>query len=47
MLIGPVVAPLGTVAVACVSDVAENVVAAVPLNFTAESPVKFDPLMVT
>jgi hypothetical protein len=35
---GPVVAPVGTVAVMEVDEVALNVVAATPLNFTAVTP---------
>ena len=46
-LIGPVVAPAGTVAVICVSELAVNVVAAVPLNATAVVPVNPLPVMVT
>src|SRR5690348_11826248 len=44
--IGPVVAPLGTVAVICVAEFTVNV-ADVPLNFTAVAPVKFVPAIVT
>ena len=43
---GPVVAPVGTVAVIWVSEVTVNV-AVVPLNFTAVAPVKPLPVMVT
>ena len=49
MLIGPVVAPTGTVAVTAVT-VAAVTVAATPLNFTAFSesvPLKYCPLSVT
>src|SRR5437762_1366251 len=45
-LIGPVVAPLGTVAVIWVSELTVKL-ADVPLNFTAEVPVKLVPVMVT
>src|SRR5437899_6068109 len=45
-LIGPVVAPLGTVAEIVVEEVAEKL-ALVPLKVTAEAPVKFVPLIVT
>jgi hypothetical protein len=45
-LSGPVVAPAGTVAWIAVLDVTVKV-AAVPLNRTAEAPVKFVPLIVT
>ncbi len=45
-LIGPVVAPAGTVAVSCESLTKLNV-AEVPLNVTDVVPVKFTPLMVT
>ena len=44
--IGPVVAPLGTVALICVPESTENA-AAVPLNVTAVAPVKLVPLIVT
>src|SRR5438094_2066122 len=46
-LSGPVVAPPGTVAWITVVDVTVKVVALVPLNLTAVTPVKFVPLMVT
>src|SRR5436309_5452913 len=46
-LSGPVVAPAGTVAWIAVVDVTVKVVALVPLNRTAVTPVKFVPLMVT
>ncbi len=46
-LIVPVVAPLGTVAVICVEELTVNVVALVPLNFTALAPVRFAPVIVT
>src|SRR3989440_11813824 len=45
-LIGPVVAPLGTVAVICVSEFTAKEAAA-PLNATAVAPVKCEPLIVT
>ncbi len=45
-LIGPVVAPVGTVVAICESDVTENT-AETPLNFTPVTPVKFEPLSVT
>jgi hypothetical protein len=45
-LIVPVVAPLGTVAVICVSEFTVKV-AAVPLNFTAVAPVNAVPVSVT
>jgi len=43
---GPLVAPLGTVAWITVAEVTVKP-AAVPLNFTAVVPVKFEPLIVT
>src|SRR3989442_14045137 len=46
MLIGPVVAPLGTAAVICVSEFTAKEAAA-PLNATAVAPVKCEPLIVT
>jgi hypothetical protein len=46
-LIVPVVAPLGAVAVIWVDEFTVNVVALVPLNFTAVAPVKFAPVIVT
>ena len=46
-LMEPLVAPPGTVARIAVVDVTEKVVALVPLNRTAVTPVKFVPLMVT
>ena len=46
-VIKPFPAPLGTVALICPSSVTENVVAAVPLNFTAVAPVNPAPVMVT
>src|SRR5436309_6498353 len=46
MLIGPVVAPLGTVAVICVSEFTAKEAAA-PLKATAVAPVKCEPLIVT
>jgi hypothetical protein len=45
--IGPLVAPVGTVALMCASSVTENVVAAVALNFTTVAPEKPVPLIVT
>src|SRR5436190_17947284 len=45
-LIGPLVAPAGTVAVIAVAELAVKL-ALVPLNSTAEAPVKLVPLMVT
>jgi len=42
----PEVAPVGTVAVSCASELTVNV-AAVPLNFTDDAPVKPEPLTVT
>jgi len=45
-LIGPLVAPLGTVVVILVSETTVNV-AAVPLKFTLVAPVKLYPVMVT
>src|SRR5437899_3363505 len=45
-LMGPVVAPLGTVAEIVVEEVTEKL-ALVPLKVTAEAPVKFVPLIVT
>ena len=45
-VMGPLVAPEGTVVVICVSDVTVNV-AAVPLNATAVAPVKLLPVIVT
>jgi hypothetical protein len=45
--IGPVVAPVGTLAVICPSPSTVNVVAGVPLNFTALAFVKFEPEMTT
>ena len=44
-LISPLVAPPGTVALICASLATLNVVAAVPLNFTALAPEKPLPLM--
>ena len=46
-LILPVVAPAGTVAVIEVADTTVKLVAAVPLNFTAVTPVNFVPVIVT
>src|SRR5438477_7125437 len=45
-LIGPLVAPAGTVGVIAVAEVTVKL-ALVPLNSTAEAPVKLVPLMVT
>jgi hypothetical protein len=45
-LMGPVVAPAGTVATICVA-VFDVIVAVVPLNFTDVAPVRFVPVMVT
>jgi hypothetical protein len=44
--IGPLVAPLGTVAVICELESTVNV-ADVPLNVTAEAPMKLEPTIVT
>ncbi|HEX3454778.1 MAG TPA: hypothetical protein VHS03_09140 [Gaiellaceae bacterium] len=44
--IGPLVAPLGTVAVICVSLLTVKL-APVPLNVTAVAPVKFEPTIAT
>jgi hypothetical protein len=44
--IGPVLAPLGTVAVSCVDEFPVNF-AFVPLNVTAVAPLKFVPVIVT
>jgi hypothetical protein len=46
-LTAPVVAPAGTVTVICVALFTVNAVADTPLNFTAEAPVKFVPVMTT
>ena len=46
-VIGPLVAPLGIFTLSCVSEVAQNVVAPVPLMFTPVVPVKFAPVIVT
>jgi len=46
-VIGPLVAPLGIFTLSWVSDVAQNVVAAVPLILTPVVPVKFAPVIVT
>ncbi len=43
----PVVAPAGTVVVIDVAETTVNVGCAVPLNFTAEAPVKLVPVIVT
>ena len=45
--IGPEVAPEGTGAVICVAELTEYEADAVPLNFTALTPVKFAPVIVT
>jgi hypothetical protein len=45
--IGPVVAPVGTVAVICVAELTVFVVAAVVLNVTTVAPQKFVPVMIT
>jgi hypothetical protein len=45
--IGPVVAPAGTVAVTCVAESTENVVALVPWKVTASAPVRSVPVIVT
>jgi hypothetical protein len=47
MLIGPLLAPLGTVAVICDAPLALNDVAATPLKSTAVAPDKLLPLIVT
>src|SRR4051794_41737079 len=46
MLTGPVVAPVGTVAVICVAELIAAA-DATPLNFTTVAPVKFVPVMTT
>jgi len=46
-LTGPVVAPVGTVAVICVAELTVNDVAAVPLNDTPVAPVNPVPVIVT
>ncbi len=46
-LIFPVVAPAGTVALICVSEVTVNVVAAFPLKLTPVAPVKPVPVSAT
>ena len=46
-VIGPLVAPLGTLALNCVSEMAHIVVAGVPLKLTPVVPVKFVPVSVT
>jgi hypothetical protein len=46
-LIVPLVAPGGTVAVICVSELTVKLVALVPLNFTAVAPVNALPVIVT
>src|SRR5512143_4123743 len=45
--IGPVVAPVGTVALSCVSAAAKKLWAAVPLKYTDLVPVKFHPRRIT
>src|SRR5262249_12569208 len=45
--IGPVVAPVGTVALTFVSELTVNVVAFVPLNATEVAPVKLEPVIDT
>ena len=45
--IGPVVAPVGTLAVICVSELTLKVVAFVPLKATLVAPVKLVPVIVT
>src|SRR5882724_13194517 len=44
---GPLVAPLGIFTLSCVSEVAQSVVAAIPLILTPVVPVKFAPVSVT
>jgi hypothetical protein len=46
-VIGPLAAPLGTLALNCVSEMAHIVVAGVPLKLTPVVPVKFVPVSVT
>ena len=46
-MIGPLVAPLGTLALTCVSEIAHMVVAGVPLKLTPVVPLKFVPVSVT
>jgi hypothetical protein len=46
-LIFPVAAPVGTVALICVSELTVNVVAPVPLKLTPLAPVKPVPVSVT
>ena len=46
-VMGPLVAPLGTLALNCVSEMAHIVVAGVPLKLTPVVPVKFVPIRVT
>jgi len=46
-VIGPLVAPLGTLALNCVSETSHIVVAGVPLKLTPVVPVKFVPVSVT
>ena|SRR5258707_1241353 len=47
MLIGPVVAPAGTVVVICVSPLTVKLATLVPLNFTVVEPVNRIPFIVT
>src|SRR5436309_1847205 len=47
ILIGPVVAPVGTVVVTCVSPLTVKLATLVPLIFTLVEPVKRIPLIVT
>ena len=46
-VIGPLVAPAGTIAVICVAELTVNDVAANPLNATAVAPVKPVPVTTT
>jgi hypothetical protein len=46
-VMGPLVAPVGTVAVICVPELTVNDDAAVPLNATPVAPVKPVPVIVT
>jgi hypothetical protein len=46
-VIGPLVAPLGTLALNCVSETPHIIVAGVPLKLTPVAPVKFVPVRVT
>ena len=47
MVILPVTAPVGTVAVTCVSEFTVKVVAALPPNFTAEACCRLVPVITT